>query len=307
MTSARWQFVWDPAGSGGPITFHAAVAVGFSTSFLQHVCLRDATQDAAAGSSDMADMAGMDHGRRRLLGGGGRGVGVVGSRGSGGGGGVPARRRARARDTDAAAHAPEGTVFSACPASGHGMSSGSGGMGESVFSAAAVSSPAAATPVLFQGAGLTSRGRFAGALLATFAFAAASSAAGAWAAEREAAAFGTPGADEAADAGALARSAGRRECAANAGAAAASLGEAPLAPLAQPPRFARAAGAAALVLRTGGHYGCMLISMTFNVWLLLALMSGHAAAYLAAALAARRRARAAEAAHADALARSVCG
>jgi hypothetical protein len=322
MTAARWQFVWDPAGSGGPITFHAAVAVGFSTSFLQHACLRDATDAGVAGGSDMA---GMDHGRRRLLGGrsgsssgGGSGGGSLGSelRGFWGGtGGASARRLASTRDTDATPHAPVGTTYSACPAAGMAHAMGGGSMGESVFSATVVAPPSAAVPVLFEGAALTSRGRFAGAMLATFAFAAASSAAGAWAAGREAAAFGTPGA-EAEAAAEAARRAGRSECAAsaasaaNAAAAAAALagaGAGALAPLAQPPRFARAAGAAALVLRTGGHYGCMLISMTFNVWLLLALMGGHATAYLMAALAARRRARAAEAEAAEARARSVCG
>jgi hypothetical protein len=112
-------------------------------------------------------------------------------------------------------------------------------------------------PLLFPGASLDSGGRFAGAVFASFAFAAASSAVGVWAATAQAQGA-TPGG----------------------------------------PRWRTAAGAVGGLLRHAGHYGCMLIAMSYSIWLLLALMGGHASAYAATALAARRRAakRAAQAA-----------
>ena len=44
------------------------------------------------------------------------------------------------------------------------------------------------------------------------------------------------------------------------------------------------------MLRSGTHYGCMLLSMTFSVWVLLALMAGHSLSYARRTLV-RRRAR----------------
>jgi hypothetical protein len=262
--AALWRFVWAPDGAGGPITFHAAVAVGFSHSFLQHACLRD----AADGAGEPSDHAGHEMRRRRRLASAGGAAARAAQQ-------TQARRLAGLRTADAALAAPPGTVFAACPAAA-ASSHASGGMAAGgVWSTAAGEGAAGATPVLFSGAAMSSRGRFAGALLATFAFAAASSTAGAWAASREAEAFAHP-CDEA-----------PQQQPPHAPDAPPLLRATP-----QPARYARAQGATAVVLRTGGHYACMLISMTYNVWLILALMGGHAAAYLLFALTQRRTGRA---------------
>jgi hypothetical protein len=49
-----------------------------------------------------------------------------------------------------------------------------------------------------------------------------------------------------------------------------------------------AAGFACTAARTGGHYISMLLVMTFNVWIILGVLLGHAAGYLALAGVARR-------------------
>ena len=49
-----------------------------------------------------------------------------------------------------------------------------------------------------------------------------------------------------------------------------------------------AAGFACTAARTGGHYVSMLLVMTFNVWIILGVLLGHAAGYLALAGVARR-------------------
>ena len=207
MAATNWTFVWSPAGAGGPITFHAAVAVGHDISSLQRACLHD--QRDGAGPVTM-DVSHMDHGRRL-----------------------------RSRQPDGV---PFADVYQACPGrmieGPHTMS-----MGGPVWSTAST-----AAPLLFPGADLDTPGRFAGAGFASFFFAAASSAVGAWATavqERGAAPGG--------------------------------------------PRWHAAAGAFGGLLRHAGHYACMLVSMSYNVWLLLALMGGHATAYAAAALLTRRR------------------
>ena len=48
------------------------------------------------------------------------------------------------------------------------------------------------------------------------------------------------------------------------------------------------AGFACTAARTGGHYCAMLLVMTFNVWIILGVLLGHAAGYLALAGFARR-------------------
>jgi hypothetical protein len=48
-----------------------------------------------------------------------------------------------------------------------------------------------------------------------------------------------------------------------------------------------AAGFASTALRTGSHYVSMLLIMTFNVWIILAVLTGHAAGYLLLATAFR--------------------
>ena len=210
--SSNWTFVWSPGGVSGPITFHSAVAVGHDISYLQRACLHDLRDgDPPAVASEHAG-----HGRRRRL-------------------------SAVAGDS-----VPVSDVYQACPGRSLPFPVDPAGMSSPTWSAAASTAPGA--PLLFPGADLNTRGRFAGAVIATFAFAAASSAMGVWAAAAQ----------------------GRGAVA----------GE---------PRWRTAVGAAGGLLRHAGHYGCMLISMSYNIWLLLALMGGHAAAYAATAVAQRRR------------------
>jgi hypothetical protein len=211
FVTSNWTFGWSPAGAAGPITFHAAVAVGHDISYLQRACLHDLRDGAAPAAA--SEHAG--HGRRRLQVASGENV-------------------------------PVSDVYQACPGGSLPLPVEPAGMSSPVWSTATSTAPGA--PLLFPGANLNSGGRFAGAFLATFAFAAASSAVGVWAA------------------GAQARGA-----------------------VAGGPRWHAAAGAAGGLLRHAGHYACMLISMSYNVWLLLALMGGHATAYAAAALLTRRR------------------
>ena len=211
--SSNWTFSWSPGGASGPITFHAAVAVGHDISYLERACLHDVGTSMAGMSEHM------DHGRRR------------------------AGRRLAATSQWTV---PVSDVYQACPGRSMAPHAQPAGMGGPSWTAAA--GTAGDVPLLFPGASLNSGGRFAGAVLATFAFAAASSAMGVWAATAQAEGA-TPGT----------------------------------------PSWRTAAGAGGGLLRYAGHYGCMLIAMSYSIWLLLALMGGHACAYAATALAARRR------------------
>ena len=217
FVTSNWTFSWSPGDASGPITFHAAVAVGHDISYLERACLHD-----VASSRGMTEHSHMDMGRRRRA----------------------LRRRLAATPEFGV---PVSDVYQACPGRAMAAHAQPASMGGPSWTAAAGTS--GDMPLLFPGASLNSGGRFAGAVLATFAFAAASSAMGVWAVTAQA-----QGA--AADA----------------------------------PRWRTAAGAVGGMLRHAGHYGCMLIAMSYSVWLLLALMGGHASAYAATALAARRRA-----------------
>ena len=214
FVTSNWTFIWSPEGATGPITFHAAVAVGHDISYLERACLQD-THASKGGMSEHMDMG------RRL-----------------------ARRRLAATSQFGV---PVSDVYQACPGRMMPAHAQAATMGGPSWTASA--GTAADLPLLFPGASLNSGGRFAGAVFATFAFAAASSAMGVWATTVQAQGA-TPGG----------------------------------------PRWRTAAGAVGALLRHAGHYGCMLIAMSYSIWLLLALMGGHASAYAATALAARRRA-----------------
>lgn len=214
FTSSNWTFLWSPGGTSGPITFHSAVAVGHDISYLQRACLHDLRD----GNPPVTASEHAGHGRRR--------------------------RRLSALAADGV---PVSDVYQACPGRSLPYPMDPAGMSSPTWSTSASTAPGA--PLLFPGANLISGGRFAGAVLAIFAFAAASSAVGVWAAAAQ----------------------GRGAVAGG-------------------PRWRTAVGAGGGVLRHAGHYGCMLISMSYSIWLLLALMGGHATAYAATAVATRRRA-----------------
>lgn len=113
-------------------------------------------------------------------------------------------------------------------------------------------------PLVFAGVAVDTPPRFFAALLVSFTLAASSSASDGWRARAEAAAS----------------------------APAAGCGREASPPLATLRR--RCVAACSVALAAASAYGCMLLAMSYSVWVLLALAFGHGAVYIAAALCANQ-------------------
>ena len=202
--ATSWEFIWQPAGVSGTVTFRAAVAAGYDNSFLAVGCLMDTA--ATASDDTSTSMAGMDMRRSRAL-------------------------------------LQQGAAVPTCPSSAASHSTQRRSPGAAMSMNSAFFVRPTGWGLLFSSAFIATPGELAAAVVLSALFGAVTVVLAALVAPLE------------------------RRAACDSVTARQAL-----------------AGALGTALRTGCHYLCMLLVMSFSVWIVIAVVGGHALGVLTLAL-----------------------